>query len=563
MKAGGINRYKTMKSQYYIVFLLILLILSVQANAQFDKDVLIIKTYNPTISDAFKLNVMPKIKDTLNFKPDFEYQVAPTKFPTGFEIEPIRPAKIVGEPLTRLYGNYVKLGFGSDISPLAEIRINSLRSKKSSYGIEARHHSSYGGFKIDDHKYYPNFNDNHLGVYGTKFMKDKSWSGKMDYTGSKIKYYGFMPDSAEVDKKDLTEQAYNLLTASTRLKSDRISKRKIHYDFDLGFYYFADTHESNENSFNLKADFRDHVKNSLVGFDTKFSYFDRNSIVDSLQNFIVELKPWVQRSMDEWKATLGVNMFSVIDPDENSETFFYPNIQFEFALADKFLLTYFGFTGELKNNYFRDVATGNPFVWAGFKTKHTQHRKIIFAGFKAHMSSHLVFDLKATYREIKENLLFADTLLAEGIEFVALYDNMDMVNINAEVKFDINEKIEGHVKGNYYSYFTLENEQQPWHKPDFDATVYATYNMQEKFLISAEVFVLGKRYARGDLLTTGKYAELQLDPVVDANLGIEYRYTKKISGFLKLNNLAAAKNYTWNYYPTQRFHALVGVTYAF
>lgn len=555
-----------MKTQNRIAAFFLLLLIPFYGVAQFDKDVVVIKAYTPTISDAFKLNVMPKFKDTLNLKPDFSYQVIPLKFKTDFEIEPIRPAKIVGEPLTRIYGNYIKLGFGSDISPLAEVKINSIRSRKFNYGIEAGHHSSYGGFKIDDYKYYPNFSDNYVNLYGTKFLRNKSLSGKINYSGNKIKYYGFDPGTPEVDRKDLPDQMYNTIGASARVKSDRISKTKIHYDFDLGFYYFADTDKSKEGSVSLKADFRDHVKESLVGFDTRFSLFNRNSVGDSLQHILVKINPWVQRQAEEWKATLGVNMYSLINPDDNSETFFYPNIKFQFALADKFLLSYFGFTGKLENHYFLDVATENPFVWAGFETKPTNHKKIIFAGFKANISSRLAFDIKATYHEMKDNMLFVvDSVMdVKKIQFHTVYDDMDMFNLKAEVVFNLNEKFECRLKGNYYTYFTLKNEQQAWHKPDFDISLAATYNMQNKLLFHTDVFVIGNRYVRGMYkIATNTFDEIQLDPAVDVNLGVEYRYTRKISAFLNLNNVIAAKYYQYNYYPTQRFHAMVGVKYAF
>lgn len=553
-----------MKNQNKIVAFFLIWTIPFMGFAQFDKDVVVIKAYTPTISDAFKLNVMPKIKDTLNFKPDFSYQVVPFMFKTNFEVEPIRPAKIVGEPLGRLYGNYVKLGFGSDISPLAEVKINSVRSRKYTYGVEAGHHSSYGSFKIDDHKYYPNFSDNYVSLYGTKFLKNKNLSGKLNYKGDKIKYYGFDPDSAEIAKKDIPDQMYNQLGASVRLKSDRVSKSKIDYDFDLGAYYFTDSEKSNETSVSLKADFRDQIKKSLVGFDTRFSLFNRNSVGDSLQHILVQIDPWVQRSAEEWQAKLGVNMFSLINPDANSETFFYPNIHFQFALADKFLLSYFGFTGKLENHYFLDVAAENPFIWAGFETKPTQHKKIIFAGFKANISSKLSFDIKATYDEMKDNMLFVDSIGADRIQFLTVYDDMDMFNLKAELVFNVNEKFDCRLKGNYYTYFTLKKEQQAWDKPDFDISLAASYNMQDKLMFHTNLFMIGNRYARGEFdLSNNEFEEIKLVPTVDVNLGVEYRYTRKISAFLNLNNLIAAKYYQYNYYPTQRFHAQVGVTYAF
>ncbi len=555
-----------MKNQNKIFLLALILLIPFVGFAQLDKDVVVIKAYTPTIRDAEKLNVMPNIIDTLTVKPNFKYQVFPTLYKTGFEIEPIRPAKIVGEPLTRLYGNYVKLGFGTDISPLVEIRVNSLRSRKHSFGIEARHHSSNAGSKIDDYKYYPNYSDNYIGVYGTKFLNKKSLSGKLNYSGNKLKYYGFASDSLEIDKKDLYDQMYNKLAGSVRLQSNKTSKSKYHYDTELGFYYFADTHKSKESSFNVKVNLRDNLKNNnMVGIDTKFAYFNRNSVGDSLTNMLFKINPWLQRKKDEWQANVGVNLFTLVNPDANTQSFFYPNIKFQFALADKFLLTYFGFTGKVENNSFYKVATFNPFVWAGFNAKITKHRKIIYAGFKANISSKLAFDIKGTYKELKDNLLFVDTLGLEGIRFVTVYDDMDMFTLNTEISYELNEKFSCRLKGNMYSYFTLKTQQQAWHKQNFDLTLSSTYNMQDKFIFNLDLFTIGKRYARGNLVDVENlvYEEIELENTIDINLGVKYIYTKKISAFLNLNNLIASKYYKWNYYPSQGFHAQIGVSYAF
>ncbi|MFN6084250.1 MAG: hypothetical protein ACK476_04905 [Fluviicola sp.] len=54
-----------------------------------------------------------------------------------------------------------------------------------------------------------------------------------------------------------------------------------------------------------------------------------------------------------------------------------------------------------------------------------------------------------------------------------------------------------------------------------------------------------------------------LGPVVDMNLGVEYRYNKRISGFIKLNNIAAQRYQKWYNYPVQGFQGMVGATFRF
>jgi hypothetical protein len=47
------------------------------------------------------------------------------------------------------------------------------------------------------------------------------------------------------------------------------------------------------------------------------------------------------------------------------------------------------------------------------------------------------------------------------------------------------------------------------------------------------------------------------------NLGVEYRYNKRISGFIKLNNIAAQRYQKWYNYPVQGFQGMVGATFRF
>jgi hypothetical protein len=64
-------------------------------------------------------------------------------------------------------------------------------------------------------------------------------------------------------------------------------------------------------------------------------------------------------------------------------------------------------------------------------------------------------------------------------------------------------------------------------------------------------------------LQDGGYYKVELDPFIDANIGVEYRYTKRLSAFVRLNNFLAARYAKWNNYNLQRFNAMMGVTYSF
>jgi hypothetical protein len=56
---------------------------------------------------------------------------------------------------------------------------------------------------------------------------------------------------------------------------------------------------------------------------------------------------------------------------------------------------------------------------------------------------------------------------------------------------------------------------------------------------------------------------VNLGTIVDINLGLEYRYTPRLSVFLQANNLAAQRYSRWNSYPVQPIQVIGGITARF
>ena len=83
--------------------------------------------------------------------------------------------------------------------------------------------------------------------------------------------------------------------------------------------------------------------------------------------------------------------------------------------------------------------------------------------------------------------------------------------------------------------------------------------MQEKIIIKADLFYRGTRYA--PMYDGTVYTKLK--PYFDANLGVEYRYSKQLSAFINFNNIGAAQYFQWYNYPSYRLQVLGGLTYSF
>lgn len=82
--------------------------------------------------------------------------------------------------------------------------------------------------------------------------------------------------------------------------------------------------------------------------------------------------------------------------------------------------------------------------------------------------------------------------------------------------------------------------------------------MGEKIIVNMGVYTIGKRFYED----FDSRVEEALPLTFDANLGTEYRYSKLLSFWMRINNIAAQRYYLYNQYPSYRFRVMLGFTYA-
>ena len=164
------------------------------------------------------------------------------------------------------------------------------------------------------------------------------------------------------------------------------------------------------------------------------------------------------------------------------------------------------------------------------------------------------------------NLIFHDPVFnpQTGNLFIPLKDDAVLFNFHGEINGVISDKISYNGKINYYNY-KLSNNEYPWSKQPWDGQVNVKYNLRDKIIAGVELSAMGKRKfisTKNDIyLPTSTY--IFKSPMhVNINLNAEYRYTKILSFWLKVNNIAFNRNYDWAFYPTQRFMGMLGLTYS-
>ncbi len=224
-------------------------------------------------------------------------------------------------------------------------------------------------------------------------------------------------------------------------------------------------------------------------------------------------------------------------------------------------------------NSLRSMSDENPFINSTLDKRFSNNKFSQYGGLKGHITKYLDYNLSFVNSTI-ENMPFYvnDTVsaIAPGLnnQFTVIYDKVKYSRIIAEFGFHYKSKFNAMLSGKYNNYF-MDTEDYAWHKPKLEISFSANYNMQDKFLIKAELFTASKIYGRTfektttGCVTTTTMVPSELKGYADINLGVEYRYTKLLSGFINLNNILGQRYYKWYNYPSQRFNLMIGVTYSF
>jgi len=527
------------------------------------KEVKVIKPYEPAVSDAFKINELPQITDTIKFIPEFNYKIKQIPVATSFDIQPIKPAKMVGEPLKKLYRSHIKAGFGTYATPYLDASVTSLRSKNYVYGLKFNHFSANNKLKNKaNEKVYTGFNENNLNLFGKVIFKDKVLNSDINYDLNKYYYYGynttkFPSDSiVPLKKDDLEMQKWNNLSFNAHLKSTHIDSLHVNYDIGINYNYFKDEFDAKENMFAVSANIDYFFEKEFIGIDSRISYYKTDQTIDTVNYALVQFNPWVGAFGNKWQIIAGINTYF---EQEEAKYNVYPRISLHYNIIDYFLVPYIEFSGKLQEVSYKSSLYENPFLKSGTNIKPLEINKNIVAGFRGNISSKIGFNLAVNFQEINNQYFYVnDTSEYLENKFTVLYDDISVLSFKGEISYKRTEKLNLLLKGEFFKY-TLEKEKYAWHKPDYIVSLSAHYLISNKFIITSDIFALSKRYAKVYNNTNGF---VELEGTIDINFGVEYRYTKRLSAFVKLNNLTATKYYNWNQYPTQGFHILFGLAYS-
>lgn len=540
----------------------------------------VVKPYTPTISDAFKVKETPVIEDEDNSKKEvIEYNIFSFPVASTFTPSKGKAAGVDRPQREKLYNNYATLGVGNYGTINAELFVTETLNRNEYVGGMLRHLSSQGG--IDDVRLDDKYSNTSVDLtYGNR-QKGYSWNTDLGYQNQMYNWYGLSELYNDVDDISYIDpkQTYNSFYIGGRIAAEDSFFR----DASMQFKRFWDAYGGAENRFFVKPSLDIDVASEKIKVDFVADYVGGTLADDTktpmeYSNFNLGIQPSLLYQKDDLSVQLGAGIFysmGKINDEKDNKFHIYPQVKASYKVVGDLMIAYAGAEGTLQQNSYADFVGQNPFISPVQIVAPTDRQYDVYVGLKGKLASAVAFNLRASYMNEDDRALFASNAsdvvalpAAElqgfqyGNSFDVVYDILKTVSFFAELKADFSKSVRFGINGTYYSYST-EDQAEAWNLPEIKVESSIDVDITEKWYAGAKVFFVGDRKDRNFGTFTDDAYVVDLKSYFDLNAHVGYKYSERLTAFLKLNNLAGQDYQKWANYPVQGFQFLAGASYKF
>ena len=523
-----------------------------------------------------KLPAPPKVERKVAYSfPDF-------RLPANRLAPSVKVLTIRAEEPTPLTGNFLKAGIGNYGTFYGRGYFHSTRDTDHAYGLDIKHVSSIQG-PVDGKNSRMSETSAHL--MGELYRGTGAFGATLDFGHERYNFYGYekaanggpltTPESADI------KQTFNRFAVKA-YAHNRDPERQLTYDAGIGYRYWADNFAASENDVRLNAKIGYALGESsrlTVAADASFiSDKDQPAPLSGTTNpaaltrtrTFVQATPAYEFLKNNIAVTVGATLGYSSDTTTNvSKAVAYPAIRLGYTIEPEKFMVYAGLGGALQRVTRYDLSTENPWLNRGLNVADTHRGPTIYAGFTSTPARGLEFNARATYARDR-NLYFYLNSPLDPTRFDLVYDRQatGVLNIHGELLYNAAEKLRLGTRMDYNKY-ALKNLPEPFHRPEFQGSVFGTYNVFDKLMLGVEGYFYSASYGisyrtaapLGAVRTPDFYRAT--DPIIDLNLRADYRITPKISIFVMGNNLVNHRYQRFYGYPVKGINVLGGATYTF
>ena len=508
----------------------------------------------PTMSRSFEaLNEVPDYSKDHKVDYDFAIDKPQSLLLPSIKTNIIGPR--AGEELKSLYGakakNSIKIGAGNYGHTLLNGHFGYNPTEKESRGIYINHDANSNG---PTDNAFSSRSENEVKIYSQSLWSKALLKGALDYRRMATNFYG-----KESFPVNIPEDAYAVHYDQLNFNGDIYSATE-----GKKFSYQAGT-EFSSLSGNLAPKewlFKNYVRSSYaissglalrINGEAILSNFTSNT---SANRQFFRLQPSIS-----YNVLPRLNLVAGLNAVQDDELRLYPNVQVRFR-ANDFIRLFAGLEGNTQFNSYHSSLQINPWLTQAVTLQNTQQKWMVSGGLMGSNERNVSYELKASYGEYTKMAFFTSSA-ADLSQFDITYSNADaaisVLDLQANVKMSITDKIQSDLNVQYTNYANLGNLLYAYHRPNIQIALKNTIKVLPKFNVLPELYYLGGLY--GFNPRTQKASTL--DNILDINVKGEYAITEKFTASLSANNILGKNYQRYLFYPTQGFNFTATLAYSF
>lgn len=563
------------------------------ADTTIERNVDVVKEYNPVIKDAGKISTMPELKPIETKKKETTYSV----WTTPYNVKPCELLPLdyaLAQPMGKRSDkqHFARIGGGNYSSILGEFYTPVFQQQNTSLDLDLKHRSSFGKVKLSPDNYAPLTGEMMSKALDTdtkaklrfntalRHSKELSSFFAADYDG--FRYYGYddaMQDLYnrgydEADNEEFKQHILNI-DANVRFKTKEFIG-KWRYDFQTNYQLFSNNDGLSEHTIltnlfggyrmdNYTVGLKFDMYNITMGLPDNGGYYDFEN-ADNMNSYtVLKLTPNVVFNGEVGSINIGIK--TAFGLGQGKKGTVCPDIFGTVKLKENIAYLYACVTGDYDVNNIRKVTKENKYLAPDVRPEDTYTPIDVYAGVRVKVAKRVDMDVYGGYKIINNPYFFVnkmrntivngDTVPVMTRQFDVVYEkNAGVFNAGVSLGYHYKERLDMGFDA-IVNKWALEKAEYAWQKPDWKLDYHASYRFTNSLRFNMGYRFEGGRYA----LVNGEAVEMR--NAHDFNLGADYKFMNWLDIFLKFDNMFNQGYQSWYGYDCHGFNFLAGLSFYF
>lgn len=546
------------------------------------QEVLVVKSYTPSLSDAFKITEGPKIPDSLKAtNKTLIYKIIPIDVVSTFEPNKATPLKLKKRSSSTPYNTFFSGGFGSKSQLYLNISSVIELDRTQHFGLNVYRDgfgSDVGNSLLKSSQSFSQF-----GAHHNLRSNNYNVNTQLQFTAQKNNYFGLY---------DRNWDDFLIGSLTPEVKRNYFKFRTYWDWFDsflrsLSFQanITSDNFTTSEQQLNVKADFtapfaggKFQANTEIQGQNSLFSQpFFENQTQEFTQGIGKVGLEWLYNENDlKLKIGAGVAYFEG-DESLSSKLNYYPEIEVFYQKKGNSIAPYLTASGGVRVNSYRETAIFNPYIAPITELRPTFNRYNAMLGIRSSVSSVLNFNFGLLYDQV-ENYQFYQRLPLDikgsndayrlSNSFENKYANVDLYGVKARLRIDLAKNNFVHFE-TVYRHFELTDDQVMYNIPALQMNWKSQFKFKDILTLAFNGEVWGNRSALEHIILQDQAnqsiypEEISLPLFLRSSAHLTIKLNEQFDAFVKGRFSNSDIHGQWGYFQEPSLLLLGGVTYKF